>query len=59
VDLRFTPEIERDEGAELGLLGARLAWRLGRFAGTIEADDGARATVREAVGWCEAFDARW
>ena len=59
VDLGFTPELRRDEGAELGLVGARLAWRLGRFAGTIEADDGERVAVEDAVGWCEAFDARW
>lgn len=54
VDLMFVPIARKRTHLELGLIAGDLDFRVGRFVGTL-----AGTPIRNLLGWCEAFDARW
>ncbi len=54
VDVMFVPIARKRTHLELGLIAGDLDFRVGRFVGTI-----AGTPIKNLLGWCEAFDARW
>jgi hypothetical protein len=59
VRLRVDPVHTRALRLNLGLIAARLDWRMARLSGTFSGDDGTSVAVENLLGWAERFDARW
>lgn len=59
VDLVFTPFFERVAKTDFGVLRSEAHQMIGRFSGTVVADDGQQIKVDNLVGWAEEHRARW
>ncbi len=59
VDLIFTPEGQRAQNTDLGLILSRYAQPFGTFRGHITAKDGARIAIDSLAGVTEDHAARW
>jgi hypothetical protein len=59
VDLRFTPQGERSENVDLGLLVSRFHQPYGRFEGTLRNREGRTFVLDDVFGVTEQHFARW
>lgn len=59
VDLRFSPFFERVAKTNLLVVKSEVHQLIGRFSGTVTADDGEALPVEGMVGWVERQEARW
>lgn len=59
LDLTLEPFYDRPNHFELGVIGTHSHQMLGRYSGTLIADDGEIIAVRDLFGWAEENRARW
>lgn len=59
VDLTFTPFYERVAKTDFVVLRSEVHQMIGKFAGTLTAQDGRKFTIADAIGWAEEHNAKW
>lgn len=59
VALTFTPFFERIAKSDALIIRSEVHQMLGRFSGTLRADNGERIAVNDVIGWAEDHHARW
>ncbi len=59
VDLEFTPFYERVAKTDALIIKSEVHQMIGRFSGTLKADDGEPIHISDAIGWAEDHHARW
>lgn len=59
VDLTFTPFYERVAKTDFWLLRSEVHQMIGKFAGTLTAEDGCKFSVADVIGWAEEHNAKW
>lgn len=59
VDLTFTPFYERVAKTDYWLLRSEVHQMIGKFSGTLRAQDGRVFAIADAIGWAEEHNARW
>ena len=59
LDLTFTPFHDRTARTNLGLIFSEVHQMFGRYAGTVELDDGTPLEICDLIGFAEEHRARW
>jgi hypothetical protein len=59
INLKFTPEVSREEKTNAIFIASRFSQIAGLFNGTVTTDEGEAIIIKDCPGWTEDHYARW